>query len=324
VDHPVPLPPVPAALTDPGGGLLTGLYAGEVHHDPVRTAPRRGRVRRWYYAAAGDATSVVGAAVVDLGFVGVAFAFASVGGRTVTFETRRVLGAGMQVGTLPVGGAASRTASSTVSLAGDGSLTLDVPTDAGRLHAEVRTTVPVTPAVCVTRTPDGGWNVTRKCAGSAVAGTLHLGDGPGVVLGGDAGGWSDWTVGRQDRTTVWRWAAGAGTAADGRRVGVNASTGMNAAVGEDVVWWDGTPYALEVTELGPVGDDPEGVWRVLGPDCDLRLTPAGVRAAVEQLLLVTSNYVQPFGTWSGRTTDPAGEPREVRLAGVAEDHLAVW
>jgi hypothetical protein len=324
VDRPVPLPPVPAALTDPDGGLLTGLYAGEVHRDPVRGAPRRGRVRRWYYAAAGDSTTVVGAAVVDLGFIGVAFAFASVGGRTVTFEARRVLGAGMQVATVPAGGAAARTPASTVSLAGDGSLTLDVPTDAGRLQAEVRTTVSVTPAVCVTRTPDGGWNVTRKSAGSAVSGSLRLGDGPTVELGPDAGGWSDWTVGRQDRTTVWRWAAGAGSSDDGRRVGLNASTGMNAAAGEDVVWWDGTPHALEVTELSPVGDDPEGDWRVLGPGCELRLVPVGVRAAVEQLLLVTSNYVQPFGTWTGRATDPSGEPREVRLAGVAEDHLAVW
>jgi hypothetical protein len=320
---PVPLPPVPAALTDPDGALLAGLYAGDVHRDPVRDAPRRGRVRRWYYVAAGDATSLVGAAVVDLGFVAVAFAFASVAGRTATFETRRALGVGAEVASVPAGGAAVSTRSAALSLAGDGSLTVDVPTDAGRLRAEVRTTVPVTPAVCATATPEGGWNVTRKCAGSAVSGSLRLGDAPAVELAG-AGGWSDWTAGRQDRTTVWRWAAGAGTASDARRVGLNASTGMNAASGEDVVWWDGTPYALPVASIAPVGDDPERDWEVLGAGCELRLTPAGVRSAVEQLPLMTSNYVQPFGTWAGHVTDPAGDEVAVRLAGVAEDHLAVW
>jgi hypothetical protein len=315
---------VPAALTAPDGELLTGLYAGDVHRDPVRDAPRRGRVRRWYYVAAGDTTSLVGAAVVDLGFVAVAFAFASAGGRTATFETRRVLGAGAEVASVPVGGAAVSTRSASLTLAGDGSLSLDVPTDAGRLRAEVRTTVAVTPAVCVTPTPEGGWNVTRKCAGSTVSGSLRLGDGPPVELGADAGGWSDWTAGRQDRSTVWRWAAGAGTAGDGRRVGINASTGMNAAAGEDVVWWDGTPHGLGVSAIGPVGDDPERDWQLLGPGSELRLTPVGVRAAVEQLLLLTSNYVQPFGTWTGHLTDPAGAEAEVRLAGVAEDHIAVW
>jgi hypothetical protein len=318
------LPPVPAALTDPDGGLLAGLYAGDVRRDPVRDAPRRGRVRRWYYVAAGDATSLVGAAVVDLGFVAVAFAFASVAGRTATFDTRRALGVGAEVASVPAGGAAVSVGSATLSLADDGSLSVDVPTGAGRLRAEVRTTVAVTPAVCVAVTPEGGWNVTRKCAGSAVSGSLRLGDGPAVELGPGAGGWSDWTAGRQDRTTVWRWAAGAGTSTDGRRVGLNTSTGMNAATGEDVVWWDGVPHALPVTELGPVGDDPERDWQVLGEGCELRLTPVGVRSAVEQLPLLTSNYVQPFGTWAGRLTDPAGASCEVRLAGVAEDHLAVW
>lgn len=54
---------VPTAV----GGLRRGLHAGEVTVDPVRTAPRRGRVRRWTYVAAGDGTTIVGAAEVDHG-----------------------------------------------------------------------------------------------------------------------------------------------------------------------------------------------------------------------------------------------------------------
>lgn len=193
------------------------------------------------------------------------------------------------------------------------------------MRAAVRPLADVLPVTLATRTPADGWNVTQKAAGAPVAGEVQLGDAPAVALSADAGGWSDWTVGRQDRRTTWRWAAGAGVAAGGRRVGINASTGMNRReAGEDVVWWDGVPYALPVAELAPNTDDPHGAWCVRGPGVDLALTPVGVRSADERLVVATSSYVQPFGRWRGALIDPLGGPRSVSLAGVAEDHLAVW
>ena len=43
------------------------------------------------------------------------------------------------------------------------------------------------------------------------------------------------------------------------------------------------------------------------------------------LKLISSRYVQPFGSFSGHVTSPAGERIEVRdLPGVAEDHEALW
>jgi hypothetical protein len=319
------LPPADGSLVTPGGALVRGRFAGDVTVDPVVGARRTGRVRRWRYVAAGDGEVVVGAAVVDLGFVGVTFAFAAVGGRVACFDARRPLGRGTEVGRVPGGGAASRTRGAVVTVDGDGSFRVDVPTAAGRLRAEVTVTRAVTPAVLATDTQDGGWNVTAKSAGTTVAGAVRLGEGAPVELGDDAGGWSDWTAGRQDRRTTWRWVAGAGMSRDGRRVGVNASTGMNeAGIGEDVVWWDGVPYGWEVVRLAPVTGDPGGTWTVRGPGTDLRSHPLGVRRAHEQLPLVTSSYVQPFGAWAGVVPDPSGLPSEVALAGVAEDHLAVW
>ncbi|MTV27657.1 DUF2804 family protein [Nitriliruptoraceae bacterium ZYF776] len=322
-----PSEPLPGGrLVDPAGRLVRGRFAGEVTVDPVPAGPRGGRVRRWTYVAAGDADTTIGAAVVHLGAVGVAFAFARVDGRTATFEVKRPLARGARVGLVPVAGAALRTGRARLDLGGDGSLSVDVPTRAGRLRAEVAATGAVTPAVLCTGTAAGGWNVTQKAAGTPVAGRVALGDAE-VTLGPDAGGWSDWTSGRQDRRTVWRWGAGAGTAADGRRVGCNVSTGMNGlAEGEDVVWWDGVPHPLAVTDLAAAGADAAGPWRlVVAGGHELRLTPAGVRAADERLLVVTSRYTQPFGTWRGDLPDPvSGEPVPVTLAGVAEDHLAVW
>lgn len=314
----------PRPLPRAEGPLRRGLHAGEVTRDPVPTAPRGGRIRRWSYVAAGDATTLVGAAVVDLGAVAVAFAFATVHGRTATWERKRPLGRGVEVGTIPAVGARAWTTDARVSLGGDGAFHLDVPTAAGRLLADVRATGAVTPAVLATRTPAGGWNVTRKAAGTPVAGEVRLGDGPAVALDDDAGGWSDWTAGRQDRHTTWRWAAGAGVAEDGRRTGINVSTGMNGEeAGEDVVWWDGVPHHLDVTGLAPRGDA-SGPWRVAGAGTDLVLEPTGRRHADEQLVVVTSTYTQPFGRWTGSLRDPRGAATRVTMAGVAEDHLAVW
>ncbi len=317
------VPPTP--LPEGGPSLARGLVAGEVTRDPVRSAPRRGRVRRWCYVAAGDGDTVVGAAVVHLGAVGVAFAFARVGGVCGTWEVKRPLARGVRVGEVPSGGASARTGRADVRVAPSGRIELDVPTAAGRLRACVRPSGAVTPAVLATRTPDDGWNVTQKAAGTPVTGEVELGNGPEVALTADAGAWSDWTSGRQDRRTRWLWAAGAGTAADGRRVGINASTGMNGReAGEDVVWWDGVPHALDLSRLRPSGDPATEPWELAGPGTSLALDPVGARGADEDLGVIVSRYVQPFGAWSGTLVDPAASRVDVRLAGVAEDHLAVW
>lgn len=202
-----------------------------------------------------------------------------------------------------------------------GSIRLDVVGKDGRLTAHLDADT-ATPVVLATGTPGGGWNVTQKAAGYAVRGTVLV---DGVPHDLDGGGWNDRTTGRQDRRTQWRWAAAAGTAADGRRVGLNVSTGMNAAgPGEDVVWWDGVPQALSVTSLAPV-DDPRGPWHLRGEGWELRFDPVGVRAADENLLLVRSSYSQPVGHFTGTLPGPGGAPVTIDgLPGVTEEHDATW
>lgn len=316
-----PLPPAPPTPAAPGGGLLHGLTAGTLRVDPVAQGPSKGRVRRWMYAAAGDAEQAVGAAVVDLGFLATAFVWASVAGHVVTWERIRPLGRGCWVGPTPRGGAGAR-GRDTVLISGDGGLTVDVAVGPERLRAQIEAG-PVTPALLVTDTAGGGWNVTQKAAGYAATGELSLGKLRRRI---DGGGWRDWTSGRQDRDTVWRWAAGAGRAVAGdARVGLNVSTGINSARdGEDVVWWDGEPYALEVTTLEPVGEDLAGPWRVAGPGWELHLDPVGARAADEDYRLLRSRYVQPVGRFRGTLPGPDGVVVEVELTGVTEDHEARW
>lgn len=308
------LPPTPVG---PAGRLLETLGAGELRNDPLPLGPRRGRARRWVYAAAADAEIAVGAAVVTVGAIGAAFVwYAALAGGLVTWQARGLRG--VRVG-WRWGRWEDRDAVVAIT---DGDLLADVPTARGRLRVRWCTVSADTPAVLLTRTAHGGWNATRKLAGHRVRGTVER-DGEHHRL--DGAGWADATAGRQDRRTTWRWAAGGGRAADGRRVGFNASTGMNAhGPGEDVVWWDGVPYRLVVQELAPAGGDPAGEWAVAGPGWALRLTPVGVRAAREALGPLRSRYVQPVGWMTGTLPGPDGEPVAVRIPGVTELHEAVW
>lgn len=304
--------------------LRFGRFVGWLSDDPLGFGPTRGRARRWAYAAAGDGDTVLGGAVAAIGPVVAAFAFAIVDGQTVTWGGRTRSSRRAGVGAVPAAGARSTGRRARLHLDGRGGLEVDVPTDAGRLIGRIATRADVVPVVLATPTPEGGWNVTEKAAGSVADLSVAVGDGP-AELRRDVGGWRDWTSGRQDRRTAWRWAAGAGHAQDGRRVGLNVSTGMNARVpGENVVWWDGRPHRLEVEQLAPTGPSAAGTWCVVGPGTELTLTPAGVRARRENLGLVRSDYTQPIGRWHGRLRAPDGSSREVVLSGVAEDHLAVW
>lgn len=307
------------------GGLRAGLTAGALETDPLALGARNGRARRWCYAAAGDRELAVGAAAVDLGPVGTVFVWASVAGRSLEWSRTVLLGRGLELGATPRGGARYDGGGGRFVLDGEGGLAVDVPaTSGGRLVAtlEVDDTGSVTPAILATGTAGGGWNVTEKAAGYGVSGTIDL-HGRRHAL--DGRGWRDWTAGRQDRRTRWRWAAGGGHSAGGDPVGFNVSTGMNAAgEGEDLVWWDGRPHRLEVTTLRPAGDDPAGPWMVGGPGWGLELTPWGVRSADENLWVLRSSYVQPIGSFRGTLPGPDGVPVPVLATGVTEHHDATW
>ncbi len=292
------------------------LAAGDFDTDPLELRPRRGgRARRWHYAAAAGPDAAVGAAIVQLGPLATAFAWVWDGDEVWTWERKSVRDDRIEVGRPGQPSRFGRRhANLTIEPRGD--LVLDIDD----VHVSIRCQT-ATAAVCVTRTPGGGWNSTRKLAGNAAQGSISIGGRDVQVVGG---GWSDWTSGRQDRDTTWRWAAGTGMA-EGRRVGFNASTGMNGeTVGEDVVWWDGQPHALRVDRLEPLGDA-SGAWVVGGDDWELRFSAAGVRAADESLGLIVSRYVQPIGRYAGTLPGPDGRPVTIDwLTGVTEDHEARW
>jgi hypothetical protein len=147
---------------------------------------------------------------------------------------------------------------------------------------------------------------TRKQGGIAARGTV-LGrafDGRAIV---------DDSAGYHARHTAWHWSAGVGDAADGTPVAWNLVEGINDPPrgSERTVWVAGEPV-----EPPPVAFAPD-----LSSVGELRFTEEARRERRENLLLVRSRYVQPFGTFAGLLPDGT----ELRAGhGVMERHAVRW
>jgi hypothetical protein len=135
----------------------------------------------------------------------------------------------------------------------------------------------------------------------------------GTALGRafDLPGLIDESAGRHPSMTWW-WSAGAGELADGRAVTWNLVDGLHDGLQESerAVWIDGVPRHV-----------PPQPFHGLDGVGELRFTAVATRARRENLLLVASDYEQPFGSFAGSL--PAGG--ELRSGwGVMERHRIRW
>jgi uncharacterized protein DUF2804 len=157
---------------------------------------------------------------------------------------------------------------------------------------------------------------TRKQAGVRAHGTLALDGGPPREI--EALAVIDDTAGHHARHTEWRWSAGVGESPDGRALAWNLVSGVNDPPGgsERAVWVDGNPR-----EAPPVSFASD--LSVI--ECDdgsaLHFHAEAERRRRENLLVVSSDYRAPFGTFSG--TLPGGHLL-AHGRGVVEHHRARW
>ena len=167
-----------------------------------------------------------------------------------------------------------------------------------------------------TASPHGpSWIWTRKQGGVRVHGRVVL-DGEEIAV--DSLGCVDESAGYHARETAWEWSAGVGRSVDGRGVAWNLVTGLHDAPSssERTVWVDGEP-----AEVAPVSfaDSLDAVTFADGSA--LRFTAEATRARKDDLIVFKSDYVQPFGTFTGRL-EGGIELAEGR--GVMERHTALW
>jgi hypothetical protein len=162
---------------------------------------------------------------------------------------------------------------------------------------------------------DGRKIWTRKLPLRAV-GTLRV---DGVARRIDAAGLLDDSAGRHARRTQWEWSAGVGTTAAGVAVTWNLVRGLHdsGAETERAIWLDGAPHPAGAIAVSP------GLDHVTSADgTDLHFTAEAVREAHEKAgPLLASDYVQPFGLFSGALS--GGVTLETGF-GVMERHAALW
>jgi hypothetical protein len=130
----------------------------------------------------------------------------------------------------------------------------------------------------------------------------------------------DDSAGYHARRTDWRWCAGVGEAPDGTALAFNVVAGVHdAPVGsERTLWVDGAARELPPATF----DDDLGAVRFAGADAAvLAFAEEARRARCDDFKLLASDYVQPFGTFSG--TLPGGV-QVARGWGVMERHAVRW
>jgi hypothetical protein len=135
----------------------------------------------------------------------------------------------------------------------------------------------------------------------------------GRTIAVHAQGLLDDSAGYHARHTAWEWSAGVGIAASGESVTWNLVTGVHDAphASERTVWVDGSAHEVGAVPFAE-GLDAVGA---------LRFTPEAERMRRDDLLVLASDYRQPFGTFTGCLPDGTA------LAcgyGVMERHRARW
>ena len=156
---------------------------------------------------------------------------------------------------------------------------------------------------------------TRKQALVPVSGTVEV-MGRRRAIEGVA--FIDDSAGYHPRHTSWMWSAGNGRTIDGRAVAWNLVTGIHDSAGasERTIWVDGASHEVNPVEFAA---DLSSITFANGSQ--LRFSEWSARGEKTNLLLLRSDYRQPFGAFAGVL------PGGLELAegfGVMETHDVWW
>lgn len=329
----------PEAVADDGRPRL-GVYRGALAKIALDRAAtpfqRRWRRKFWQYAAVVSPEVVAAAAVVDLGYVGMAFALAWDRTRKIWFEREALvpLASGIRCAgeppesTFSYQGRAGRIAMANTP--DERTIEVRFTTPAGELEMDVEMAPSGegTEALSVVGAlAPGRPNVTIKEAGVALGGRIKMGDREVQLEPESAFGLLDWTQGIPPTDVTWNWAMAAGRTADGRTVGFNLCVGFtDPEHSENGVWLDGQVHRIRSVSF-TIPKEEGAPWRIVGAQGALDLTfhPEAQRHANTNLLIAVSRYRQPVGRYEGTVPDADGNAvRLEAVSGVAEEHTARW
>lgn len=338
------LPPPPPEIVSSGAPLF-GRYAGRIDRIDWQALQgpharswlwRHLHHKRWQYVGIGNEEVFVGVAIVDLGWMCTAFAYAfdRVRGEMVANWRQDGL-PGWQGGVSdePVQGARAwfkgpfarlllqHGASDEDGEAADGDvLELSVRTRAMKVQVDLSLADAAPFLLGVGPVTGGVAHATQKSSALPVSGWLNV-RGRRFDLS-NAVACLDSSNGLLARNTDWRWAC-----AHSAEVGFNLQQGY-FGVNENALWLDGQLIPLGAAHFEFNPKRPMAPWRVHTDDgmLDLMFTPEGARQEDRDVWLASSHYVQPVGTFNGTVRASRGAvARQVSgLLGVTEDHRSRW
>ncbi|QNQ01334.1 YALIA101S02e18448g1_1 [Yarrowia lipolytica] len=122
------------------------------------------------------------------------------------------------------------------------------------------------------------------------------------------------------RNTEWLWAS-----AHTKDLGFNLQQGYMGK-NENAIWVDGDIYPVGNAIFEFDRKNPLGEWKIKTDDgkVDLTFYPEGARGEEKDLGLAASYYIQPVGLFRGTLEPVEGDPIEIEILGVTEDHESKW
>lgn len=332
------------------GGSVLANWLSRRRGTSLESSLRRLSLKQWHYTSVVTERILFACAVVDVGYVGNAFAYVvdRVTGRKHEYSTLSPGGAGILVASNSLDGTTS------IRFPGFGALALhnDSARALRRIEADLEgrgdrpplrasiaihddgTTPP--PIVCVDEPEPRTWLYTHKIYALEAEGRVSAGELGDVFARGEGLAGLDFNRGYRPRETYWNWAAATGRATSGARVGWNLTAHRRPderrnSRGDDAgdcgLWLAGELVKLDHVSFDYDRGDLLGEWRVRDDEglVDLRFTPAGERAEDVNAGLVVSRFHQPYGTFRGRLRSRSGATFDVEdVYGVVEQHYARW
>jgi hypothetical protein len=331
------LPTAPNAVLSPEGQVRFGKFAGEVENVDWTglAAPyarsgfwRHFHHKRWQYVALATDRLFCGIAIVDLGWTNTAFAYAfdreqrkEVG----TFSQDGIPGLSARVDDRVGSGAAShfhffKNKIDFQRSLDNQSYRLSLRCGAFEIDAQFDSSTAPPPLLAVGPIDKGAVHATQKSTGMRLQGQVRACGQRYDLAGGIAS--CDYSNGFLARSTQWRWAS-----AHSLDMGFNLQAGYFGNA-ENVLWLDGQLISLDRAHFDFNQADPMAPWHIHTDDglLDLQFQPEGLRRENKNLLIASSYYVQPIGTFNGWVKSaPDAAPRKVNnLVGVTEDHQSRW
>lgn len=173
-----------------------------------------------------------------------------------------------------------------------------------------------------------GWVYAQKAAGVKAKGRIKSGLGDFDLSAQNAYAHHDFSAGYMRHETWWNWACFSGELADGRKVGLNISCGVNeTSYSENCFWLDGKYLPIGLADFEFERGNADSEWRVFTVDgrLELHFKPLGAHVEKVNAILLASDFSQFFGRFNGFIILENGEKLTITdQLGFVEDQFARW